>query len=43
MLECFQHLPAEECFLNLPEDSAVDNPLDIEAIKEEQDADQELQ
>ena len=26
MSECFQHLPAEECCLNLPEDSAVDNP-----------------
>jgi hypothetical protein len=43
MSECFQHLPAEECYLNLPEDSAVDNPLDIDAIKEQQDADQELQ
>jgi hypothetical protein len=43
MSECFQHLPTEECYLNLPEDSAVDNPLDIEAIKEQQDADQELQ
>ena len=26
MSECFQHLPAEECCLNLPEDPAVDNP-----------------
>ena len=43
MSECFQHLPAEDCYLNLPEDSAVDNPLDMEAIKEQQDADQELQ
>ena len=34
--ECFQHLPAEECYLNLPEDSATDNPLDIEAIKKQQ-------
>jgi len=43
MSECFTYLPAEECYLNLPEDSAVDNPLDIEAIKEQQGADQELQ
>jgi hypothetical protein len=43
MSECFQHLPAKECYLNLPEDSTVDNPLNIEAIKEQQDADQELQ
>jgi len=43
MSECFQHLPAEECYLNLPEDSAVDNPLDIESIKEQQGADRELQ
>ena len=40
--ECFTHLPPEECYLNLPEDSAVDNPLDMEAIKEQQDTDQEL-
>ncbi len=43
MSECFTHLPAEECYLNLPQDSAVDNPLDMEAIKEQQDADNELQ
>ncbi len=42
ILECFQHLPAKECYLNLPEDAAIDNPLDMEAIKEQQDADQEL-
>ncbi len=34
MSECFQHLPAKECYLNLPADAAVDNPSDIEAIKE---------
>jgi hypothetical protein len=43
MSECFQHLPAKECYLNLPEDAAKPNPLDMEAIKEQQDADQELQ
>ena len=43
MSECFTYLPAEECYLNLPDNSAVDNPLDIEAITEQQDADQELQ
>jgi hypothetical protein len=43
MTECFTHLPDEECYLNLPQDSAIDNPLDMEAIKEQQDADNELQ
>jgi hypothetical protein len=43
MSECFTYLPAEECYLNLPEDSAVDNPLDIESIKEQQGTDRELQ
>ncbi len=43
ILGCFQHLPAEECYLNIPEASAIDNPLDMEAIKEQQEADQELQ
>ena len=39
MMECMAYLPTEECYLNLPPDSAVDNPLDMEAIKEQQDAD----
>jgi hypothetical protein len=43
MTECFMHLPEEECYLNLPPDSAIDNPLDMDAIKEQQDANNELQ
>ncbi len=42
MMECLLHLPDEECYLNLPPDSAVDNPLDMETIKEQQDADNNL-
>jgi hypothetical protein len=34
LMECMAYLPAEECYLNLPADSAVDNPLDMETIKE---------
>ena len=37
------YLPTEECYLNLPGDSTVDNPLDMETIKEQQDADSDLQ
>jgi hypothetical protein len=36
------YLPTEECYLNLPSNSAVDNPLDMEMIKEQQDADDDL-
>jgi hypothetical protein len=43
MMECLPHLPDEECYLNLPPDSAIDNPLDMETIKEQQDADNNLQ
>jgi hypothetical protein len=43
LTECMAYLPAEECYLNLPADSAVDNPLDMETIKEQQDADNNLQ
>jgi hypothetical protein len=43
MMECMAYLPAEECYLNLPADSAVDNPLDMKMIKEQQDADNDLQ
>ena len=39
----FVHLLEEECYLNLPPYSAIDNPLDMDAIKEQQDADNELQ
>ena len=30
MMECIAYLPAEECYLNLPTNSAVENPLDME-------------
>ena len=30
MMECITYLPAEECYLNLPTNSAVDNQLDME-------------
>ena len=43
MTKCFVHLPEEECYLNLPPDSVINNPLDMDAIKEQQDADNELQ
>jgi hypothetical protein len=43
MTKCFIHLSKEECYLNLPPDSAVDNPLDMGAIKEQQEANNELQ
>jgi hypothetical protein len=44
MMECLlAHLPDEECHLNLPPDSAIDNSLDMETIKEQQDADNNLQ
>jgi transposase InsO family protein len=43
MLQCFTCLPSEECYLNLPEDLITDNPLDMENIKEKQDADDLLQ
>ena len=43
MMECIAYQPAEECYLNLPANSAVNNPLDMETIKEQQDADDDLQ
>jgi hypothetical protein len=43
MMKCLAFLPTEECYLNLPADSAVDNPLDMETIKEQQDSDNDLQ
>jgi hypothetical protein len=33
----------DQCYLNLPEDMAKDNPLDIENIKDKQDEDNDLQ
>ena len=32
MAEYFLALPLEECFLNLPNSSAVDSPLDMQTI-----------
>ena len=43
MMECMAYLLTEECYLNLPSGSTVDNPLDMEMIKEQQDADNDLQ
>jgi hypothetical protein len=43
MLHCFTRLPDKECYLNLPGDLITDNPLDIENIKENQNADNALQ
>ena len=43
MLECITCLPSEECYLNLPDDLVTDNPLDMENIKEKQEADNALQ
>ena len=43
LMKCLAYLPDDECYLNLPADSAVDNPLDMETIKEQQDADNDLQ
>ena len=40
--ECLLTLPIEECYLNLPNDSAVDSPLDMQTISEEQKVDTEL-
>ena len=40
--ECFVTLPFEECYLNLPNDSAIDSPLDMQTISEKQKEDTEL-
>ncbi len=42
MFECFKCLSDEECYLNLPDDMVDTNPLDMENIKEQQDADNAL-
>jgi hypothetical protein len=39
MFECFKCLPDNECYLNLPDNMVDNNPLDMENIKEQQDAD----
>jgi hypothetical protein len=43
MLKYFTCLPSEECYINLPDDLVTDNPLNMENIKEKQDADNALQ
>jgi len=43
MLKCFTCLPSSEFYRNLPHDLVTDNPLDMENIKEKQDADNALQ
>ena len=39
---CFMTLPYQECFLNLPNDSATESPLDIQTISENQKKDSKL-
>ena len=43
LLDCFMNLPKEECFLNLPVDMVNKYPLDMENMKEWQNADKILQ
>ena len=43
LAECFLALPDEDCYLNLPNTSAVDSPLDLQTISESQQDDTELQ
>jgi hypothetical protein len=42
MFECFKCLPDEECYLNLPDNMIDTNPLGMDKIKEQQDADDAL-
>jgi hypothetical protein len=42
MFECLKCLPDDECYLNLPDNMVDTNPLDMENIKEQQDADDAL-
>ena len=42
LAECFLALPDEDCYLNLPNTSAVDSPLDLQTISESQQDDTEL-
>ncbi len=42
MFECCKFLPDQECYLNLPDNMVDTNPLDMENIKEQQDADDAL-
>ena len=43
LAECLLALPHDECYLNLPTSNASENPLDLETLKEKQNADNELQ
>ena len=36
LAECFMTLPQEECYLNLPKNSAEESPLDLQTISENQ-------
>jgi hypothetical protein len=42
MFECFKFLPDKECYLNLPDNMVDSTPLDMENIKEQQNADDAL-
>ena len=42
LAECFLALPNKECYLNIPNTSAVDSPLDIQTIHENQIEDMKL-
>ncbi len=42
MFEWFKCLPDKECYLNLPDNMVDNNPLDMENIKGQQDADDAL-
>ena len=43
MVKYVLNLPNKDCYLNLPSEEVTDHPLDMEIIKENQDADNELQ
>ena len=42
LAECFSALPEKECYLNIPNTSTVDSPLDIQTIHENKKEDTEL-
>ena len=43
IVDCYECLPEEDSFLNIPSDMDEDNPLDMETIKEQQAVDAGLQ
>ena len=43
LVKCFANLPKDECFLNLTMDMVNENPLDVENIKDLQNAERSLQ